>query len=179
MHSQLFKGIRYSHRRRGAIAFKDPQGFGFGGDFSIRYKVNIDSGGGGADAIQGKIVNSLKLSADFSEPQTNAINNMLRSYHVMTVVQANGKMTLRFNGQQQAVNSSGFATNVDFLLDDTADGSSDAGKFITPEFVIYTLNDTTSFSDVINIENTFKENIGLPSSRSHNCLDMFQTAVTI
>jgi len=139
----------------GAIAFKDPQGFGFGGDFSIRYKVNIDTGGSDPSDVQGKIVNSLKLQSDLSEPQTNAINNMLRSYHVMTVVQANGKMTLRFNGQQhRQVTSSGFATNVDFLIgDDTADGSSDAGTFHTPEFMVYTLSDPTSFADVIAIEN--------------------------
>ena len=139
----------------GAIAFKDPQGFGFGGDFSIRYKVNIDTGGSDPSDVQGKIVNSLKLQSDLSEPQTNAINNMLRSYHVMTIVQANGKMTLRFNGQQhRQVTNSGLTTNLDFLIgDDTADGSSDAGSFDTPEFMVYTLSDPTSFADVIAIEN--------------------------
>ena len=139
----------------GQIVFKNPTGFGFGGDFSIKYKVNIDTGGIDPSSLEGKINNSLNFTSDINEPQTNAINNMLRSYHVMTVVQANGKMTLRFNGQQhRQVTSGGFATDVDFLIgDDTADGSSDAGSFDTPEFMVYTLSDPTSFADVIAIEN--------------------------
>ena len=138
----------------GQIVFKNPTGFGFAGDFSIKYKVNIDTGGAGSDTLQGKIINSLNFTSDASEPQTIAINNMLRSYHVMTIVQANGKMRLRFNGQQhREITNARLNTNLDFLLgDDTADGSSDAGKFITPEFIIYTLTDTTSLTDVESIE---------------------------
>jgi hypothetical protein len=139
----------------GQIVFKSPTEFGLGSDFSIKYKVNIDTGGSDPSSVQGKIINSLNFTSDINEPQTNAINNMLRSYHVMTVVQANGKMTLRFNGQQhRQVTNSGLTTNLDFLIgDDTADGSSDAGSFDTPEFMVYTLSDPTSFADVIAIEN--------------------------
>jgi hypothetical protein len=136
---------------QGTIAFKNPSGFGFGGDFKIEYKVNIPT----LDLPDGRVISNLNFTSEFGEPENRTVQNMLRSYHVMTIVQANGKMTLRFNGQQhrQVDNPSGLTTNLDFLLgDDTATGSSDAGKFITPEFVIYTLNDTTSFSDVINIE---------------------------
>ena len=135
----------------GQIAFKNPTGPAFGGDFGIAYKVNIPT----LDQPDGKIVNNLNFTSDAGEPQNNTVNNLLRSYHVMSIVQANGKMRLRFNGQQhrQVDNPSGLTTNLDFLLgDDTATGSSDAGKFITPEFVIYTLNDTNSLDDVINME---------------------------
>jgi hypothetical protein len=134
----------------GQIAFKNPSGFGFGGDFSIKYKVNIPT----LDQPDGKIINSLNFISDASEPQNNNVQNLLRSYHVMTIVQANGKMRLRFNGQQhREVTNARLTTDLDFLLgDDTADGSSDAGKFITPEFVIYTLTDTTSLTDVESIE---------------------------
>ena len=135
----------------GQIVFKNPTGFGFGGDFSIKYKVNIPT----LDQPDGKIINSLNFTGDAGEPQNNAIHNMLRTYHVMTIIQANGKMRLRFNGEQhREVTNTGLTTNLDFLLgDDTATGSSDAGKFITPEFMVYTLSDPTSFADVIAIEN--------------------------
>jgi hypothetical protein len=134
----------------GQIVFKNPTGFGFGGDFSVKYKVNIPS----LDQPEGKIVNNLNFTSDINEPQNTTVNNLLRSYHVMSIVQANGKMRLRFNGQQhREVTNTGLTTNLDFLLgDDTADGSSDAGRFITPEFIIYTLTDTTSLTDVESIE---------------------------
>lgn len=134
----------------GQIAFKNPTGFGFGGDFSVKYKVNIPT----LDQPDGKIVNSLNFTSDVNEPQNNAVNNLLRSYHVMTIVQANEKMRLRFNGQQhREVTNARLTTDLDFLLgDDTANGSSNAGKFITPEFIIYTLTDTTSLTDVESIE---------------------------
>ena len=134
----------------GQIVFKNPTGFGFGGDFSVKYKVNIPS----LDLPEGKIVNNLNFTSDINEPQNTTVNNLLRSYHVMSIVQANGKMRLRFNGQQhREVTNTGLTTNLDFLLgDDTADGSSDAGRFITPEFIIYTLTDTTSLTDVESIE---------------------------
>ena len=63
-------------------------------------------------------------------------------------------MRLRFNGQQhREVTNARLTTDLDFLLgDDTANGSSNAGKFITPEFIIYTLTDTTSLTDVESIE---------------------------
>ena len=139
----------------GQIVFKNPTGFGFGGDFSVKYKVNIETGGIDPSTLEGKIINSLNFTSDFNEPQTSAINGMLKSYHVMTIIQANGKMRLRFNGEQhRQETNSGLTTNVDFLIgDDQPDGSSDAGKFITPEFMVYTLSDPTSFADVIAIEN--------------------------
>ena len=139
----------------GQIVFKNPTGFGFGGDFSVKYKVNIETGGIDPSSIEGKIINNLNFTSDLNEPQTNAINNMLRSYHVMSIVQANGKLTLRFNGQQhRQVSNTGLTTNLDFLIgDDQPDGSSDAGTFHTPEFMVYTLSDPTSFADVIAIEN--------------------------
>ena len=134
----------------GQIVFKNPTGTAFGGDFGIAYKVNIPT----LDQPDGKIVNNLNFTSDINEPQNTTVNNLLRSYHVMSIVQANGKMRLRFNGQQhREVTNTGLTTNLDFLLgDDTADGSSDAGRFITPEFIIYTLTDTTSLTDVESIE---------------------------
>ena len=138
----------------GQIVFKNPTGFGFGGDFSVKYKVNIDTGGIDPSSIEGKIINNLNFTSDLNEPQTSAINGMLKSYHVMTIVQANGKMTLRFNGQQRRKSQYWLDYKLDFLMgDDQPDGSSDAGTFHTPEFMVYTLSDPTSFADVIAIEN--------------------------
>ena len=136
---------------QGTIAFKNPSGFGFGGDFKIEYKVNIPT----LDLPDGRVISNLNFTSEFGEPENRTVQNMLRSYHVMTIVQANGKMTLRFNGQQhRQVSNTGLTTNLDFLIgDDQPDGSSDAGTFHTPEFMVYTLSDPTSFADVIAIEN--------------------------
>lgn len=144
----------------GTIAFKNPTRLGFGGDFNIKYRVNIPTPG---DDINARVVSTLNAIPDLNEPENATVQSMLKSYHVMTVVQANEKMTLRFNGQQhRQVTNSGLTTNMDFLLGDSdPDGSSAAGKFITPEFVIYTLNDTTNFSDVINMERYLQKKYGL------------------
>ena len=123
-------------------------------DFTVKYKVNIDTGGSGSEDLQAKLTATLGGSIS-SPPQNTNVQSMLRSYHVMSLIQADGKMTIRFNGQQHTQATVSRMGNSNNLLvgDSAADGSSNAGVFDTPEFMIYTLSDPTSFSEVIAMEN--------------------------